>query len=166
MLFICDLKTGIVGAVQNHYSITEGQVGFLQTVFVTSYMVCSPIFGYFGDRYSRKWIMVIGTTLSMVAVFTGSFMEDYTSFLIMRAILGVGQASFATVSPTKMTRNPFPTTWRPWPFPTKMTGRPWPFPTKMTRRPPKITQKPGGKFMYFYLSLSVSYFTRFYYLFL
>ena len=100
MLFICDLNTGIVGAVQNHYSITEGQVGFLQTVFVTSYMVCSPIFGYFGDRYSRKWIMVIGTTLSMLAVFTGSFMEDYTSFLIMRAILGVGQASFATVSPT------------------------------------------------------------------
>ena len=94
------INTGIVGAVQNHYSITEGQVGFLQTVFVTSYMVCSPIFGYFGDRYSRKWIMVIGTTLSMLAVFTGSFMEDYTSFLIMRAILGVGQASFATVSPT------------------------------------------------------------------
>ena len=56
-----------------------------------------------------------------------------------------------------MTRNPFPTkmTGWPWPFPTKMTGRPWPFPTKMTRRPPKITQNPGGKFMYFYLSLSV-----------
>ena len=57
-----------------------------------------------------------------------------------------------------MTRNPFPTTWRPWPFPTKMTGRPWPFPTKMTRRPRKTTQKPGGKFVYFYLSLSSTYF--------
>ena len=65
-----------------------------------------------------------------------------------------------------MTRNPFPTkmTGWPWPFPTKMTGRPWPqsnmtgwpwpFPTKMTRRPRKTTQKPGGKFVYLYLSLS------------
>ena len=69
-----------------------------------------------------------------------------------------------TVSPTKMTRNPFPTkmTGWPWPFPTKMTRRPWPqsnmtgwpwpFPTKMTRRPRKTTQKPGGKFVYFYLT--------------
>ena len=53
---------------------------------------------------------------------------------------------------------PFPTkmTGRPWPFPTKMTGRPWPFPTKkiITRMPFRTTQKPGGKFVYFYLTLS------------
>ena len=61
--------------------------------------------------------------------------------------------------PTKMTR-------RPWPQ-SNMTGRPWPFPTNFTRRPPKTTQKPGGKLVYFYLSLSFSYFlTRFNYLFL
>ena len=35
-------------------------MGLLQTAFVVCYMLFAPVFGYLGDRYSRKWILGIG----------------------------------------------------------------------------------------------------------
>ena len=35
-------------------------LGLLQTVFVFCYLLFAPVFGYLGDRYSRKWILGIG----------------------------------------------------------------------------------------------------------
>ena len=74
-------------------------MGLIQTILVIG-LSCSPLFGYFGDRYSRKWIVAIGMTTSLLAVFIGSFMESYAGFLVMRLIVGIGQSSFATVAPT------------------------------------------------------------------
>ena len=50
---------------------TEG--GLLQTSFVISFMLFSPIFGYLGDRCTRKYIMAIGIFLWSVFVLVGSF---------------------------------------------------------------------------------------------
>ena len=91
---------GILTEVQEHFHINDSQAGFLQTIFVLSYMVFAPIFGFLGDRYSRKWIMAVGVAIWVLAVLVGSFMESFTGFLIMRAIVGVGEASYSTIAPT------------------------------------------------------------------
>jgi len=91
---------GILTQVQDYYSISDTQAGFLQTIFVLSYMIFAPVFGYLGDRYSRKWIMAVGVGIWVLAVLVGSFMQDFTAFLIMRAIVGVGEASYSTIAPT------------------------------------------------------------------
>jgi len=91
---------GILTQVQDYYSISDTQAGFLQTIFVLSYMIFAPVFGYLGDRYSRKWIMAVGVGIWVLAVLVGSFMQDFTAFLIVRAIVGVGEASYSTIAPT------------------------------------------------------------------
>ena len=63
-------------------------------------MIFAPLFGYLGDRCNRKWVMVIGITIWSVATLLGSFMEEYYSFLAMRAIVGIGEASYTTIAPT------------------------------------------------------------------
>jgi len=63
-------------------------------------MIFAPVFGYLGDRYSRKWIMAVGVGIWVLAVLVGSFMESFTGFLIMRAIVGIGEASYSTIAPT------------------------------------------------------------------
>ena len=35
-------------------------LGLLQTAFVVCYMIFAPVFGYLGDRYSRKWLLAVG----------------------------------------------------------------------------------------------------------
>ena len=102
MVFLLNIFSllGILTKVQDYYNIGDTQAGFLQTIFVISYMVFAPVFGYLGDRYSRKWIMAVGVGIWVLAVLVGSFMEDFTAFLIMRAIVGVGEASYSTIAPT------------------------------------------------------------------
>ena len=41
------------------------KLGLLQTAFVICYMLFAPLFGYAGDRWSRKWIMILGKTFDI-----------------------------------------------------------------------------------------------------
>ena len=63
-------------------------------------MVFATLFGYIGDRYNRKWVMVFGIFMWTVATLLGSFMPDYVSFMVMRALVGIGEASYTTIAPT------------------------------------------------------------------
>merc|ERR1719422_759169 len=63
-------------------------------------MIFAPIFGYTGDRHSRKLIMAFGVFLWTVFTIVGSFMQDYTTFLLCRAMVGIGEASYSTIAPT------------------------------------------------------------------
>lgn len=69
------LFSGVLSDVQKDFGIRDDQAGLLQTVFVIAYMVFAPIFGYLGDRYSRRAIMAFGVTLWSLTTMIGSFME-------------------------------------------------------------------------------------------
>ena len=72
----------------------------MQTAFIICYFASAPLFGYLGDRYSRKWIMILGIFIWGVCTLSGTFMPDYWSFLAFRASIGFGEAGFTTIAPT------------------------------------------------------------------
>ncbi|KAL1140200.1 hypothetical protein AAG570_000132 [Ranatra chinensis] len=74
--------------------------GLLQTVFVISYMLFAPLFGYLGDRYNRRLIMAFGVFLWCLTTLIGSFMKDFGWFLAFRTLVGIGEASYSTIAPT------------------------------------------------------------------
>lgn len=73
--------SGILRQVQDEYKIDDGQAGALQTAFVICYMLFAPLFGYFGDRHSRKMIMALGVLIWVAATLVGSFMPVKFIFL-------------------------------------------------------------------------------------
>ncbi|XP_032306168.1 protein spinster isoform X3 [Drosophila ananassae] len=91
---------GVLTDVRDDFNIGNDKAGLLQTVFVTSYMVCAPIFGYLGDRYSRPWIMAVGVGLWSTTTLLGSYMQDFGWFITFRALVGIGEASYSTIAPT------------------------------------------------------------------
>ncbi|KAK2723462.1 hypothetical protein QYM36_001956 [Artemia franciscana] len=93
---------GILSDVQCFYGIDDSQGGLIQTVFIIAYMVFAPIFGYMGDRYSRRLIMAVGVAFWTVAALVSSFIpqEHFYWFLIMRCLIGIGEASYSTIAPT------------------------------------------------------------------
>ncbi|XP_037041288.1 protein spinster isoform X3 [Bradysia coprophila] len=91
---------GVLNDIQEEFKIGDDAGGLLQTAFVLSYMVCAPIFGYLGDRYSRKWIMILGVALWSGTTMLGSIMPTYYPFLTFRALVGIGEASYSTIAPT------------------------------------------------------------------
>eukprot|EP00091_Calanus_sinicus_P014216 TRINITY_DN31646_c0_g1_i1.p2 TRINITY_DN31646_c0_g1~~TRINITY_DN31646_c0_g1_i1.p2 ORF type:complete len:124 (-),score=27.85 TRINITY_DN31646_c0_g1_i1:266-637(-) len=54
--------------------------GLIQTAFVVVYMAAAPIFGYLGDRYSRKYLMALGVIIWASLSLTASFMPSYCTF--------------------------------------------------------------------------------------
>ena len=67
------LLLGVLKDVQQFYSIDNSQAGLLQSSFVVSYMIFCLLFGYLGDRFKRKWIMIAGVVLWSGITFASSF---------------------------------------------------------------------------------------------
>jgi len=82
------------------FNITKDKyLGLLQTAFVICYMLFAPVFGYLGDRYSRKWLLAVGLTFWSLSTLAGSFMHNFWWFLAFRAFVGIGEASYSVVAP-------------------------------------------------------------------
>jgi MFS family permease len=82
------------------FQIGYGDSGRTVTAFMIGYFVTSPFFGYLGDRVSRKWLIAFGIFVwSLGTVLTG-FAKGFTTLLGYRVLVGLGEASYATISPS------------------------------------------------------------------
>lgn len=99
-LVFAENPTGVLPEIESEFHMDDIQSGLLQTTFVISYMIFAPAFGYLGDRYSRRWIMILGVALWSGTTLLGSFMGTYHSFILFRALVGIGEASYSTIAPT------------------------------------------------------------------
>lgn len=82
------------------FGLTDTQGGLVTSVFIVTYMILSPVFGYFGDRVPRIPLLFCGILGWSVAGLFASFAEFYWQFLVFRALVGVGEASYAVLAPT------------------------------------------------------------------
>jgi MFS family permease len=80
-----------------HLSDTE--LGFLGSAFMLSYLLIAPLFGWLGDHWSRTRLAAGGLVVWSLATVLAGFAHGYRTLLAARATVGVGEASFGTVSP-------------------------------------------------------------------
>ncbi len=93
---------GMIDSIKNdpHFNIhSDKYLGLLQTAFVICYMMFAPAFGYMGDRYNRKLILLVGLSFWSLSTLVGSFMTNFWGFLAFRAFVGIGEASYSTIAP-------------------------------------------------------------------
>jgi MFS transporter, Spinster family, sphingosine-1-phosphate transporter len=76
------------------------KMGDLQLVFIVSYMLLSPLFGFLGDRWNRWVIMGVGILLWSLASGASGLAHSYTMLLWTRVFVGVGEAAYGPVAPT------------------------------------------------------------------
>lgn len=91
---------GILPELQAEFGVSDAQGGLLTSVFVVSYMLLSPLFGFLGDRLPRKNILILGVSVWCASSLAGSWVNRFDDLLICRALVGVGEASYATIAPT------------------------------------------------------------------
>ena len=72
-IFFC--LVGVLEEIEDEFGMTkQWQGGLLQTGFVILYTASAPVFGYLGDRYSRKNLIVFCTIAWSICTLTSSFM--------------------------------------------------------------------------------------------
>ena len=70
---------GVLEKVQVAFDIQETGGSLLQIIFVVGFMFTAPLFGYLGDRYTRKWLLVGGISVWSLVTLAGSFVPKHVS---------------------------------------------------------------------------------------
>lgn len=91
--------SAVLTPLQNDLGINDGQAGRLMTAFMIGYFVTSPVFGWLGDRWSRKWLIAAGIFVWSVGTILTGFAATFAMMIGFRVLVGLGEASYATISP-------------------------------------------------------------------
>jgi MFS family permease len=79
---------------------TKAKIGALSTAFLVSYMLLAPVFGWLADRFSRWWIVAGGVALWSLASGWSGLAATFTTLLITRVFVGIGEAAYGPAAPT------------------------------------------------------------------
>jgi MFS family permease len=85
---------------QKELGFSDAQTAYPLTAFVIVYMLTSPIFGSLADRMSRKVLIALGVALWSLATAGGALATGIVTFILARALVGVGEAAYATIAPS------------------------------------------------------------------
>jgi MFS family permease len=86
--------------VKKEFLVSDAKIGVLTSAFFFTYMFAAPVVGWMGDRFPRKNIVVVGIFIWSGFTFLTWFVHDYNQLLFRHAIVGIGEASYATIAPT------------------------------------------------------------------
>ncbi len=86
--------------VKKEFMVSDAKIGLLTSAFFFTYMFAAPLIGWMGDRFPRKNIVVFGICIGSGFTFLTWFVHDYNQLLFRHAIVGIGEASYATIAPT------------------------------------------------------------------
>jgi MFS family permease len=79
--------------------LDDAQLGRLTFVFVIVYMLAAPIFGVLADRFHRPRLIAVGVVIWSLATMAAALVHDYTSLLVVRSFVGIGEAAYASLGP-------------------------------------------------------------------
>ncbi len=74
--------------------------GLLATAFLLGYFLTSPFFGARADKGSRTGLIALGVAIWSVATAATGLSHSFATMMIARVVVGVGEASYATLAPT------------------------------------------------------------------
>jgi len=85
--------------IKADFSLSDTALGFLGSAFMICYMCSAPFLGWLGDRGNRIRLASCGVAVWSLATALSGIAPGYRTLLAARTIVGIGEASFGTVSP-------------------------------------------------------------------
>lgn len=85
--------------IKSDLHLSDTGLGFLGSAFMLCYMTAAPVFGRLGDRGNRARLAAGGLAVWSLATMLSGMAGSYRTLLAARSLVGIGEASFGTVSP-------------------------------------------------------------------
>lgn len=85
--------------IKTDFRLSDTALGFLGSAFMVCYMISAPALGWVGDRASRVKLASGGLVVWSIATVMSGLAPGYRALLGARTAVGIGEASFGTVSP-------------------------------------------------------------------
>ncbi len=93
------LLAGIVAPLQQSLGASQTEIGFLTSAFLLVYMVAAPAFGLAARRASRPLLLAAGIFVWSAATLASGFVHTLLQLLLLRALVGIGEAAYSTLGP-------------------------------------------------------------------
>jgi MFS transporter, Spinster family, sphingosine-1-phosphate transporter len=90
----------VLPKIKAEFHASDFQVGALQTAFLVSYMLVSPVFGWMGDRFGRWQIIGIAVIFWSLASGASGLAIGIAVMLATRMFVGIGEAAYGPIAPT------------------------------------------------------------------
>jgi MFS family permease len=78
----------------------KAKMGLLSTAFVVTFMLASPVFGLMAGHFNRWLIIAVGVALWSLASGASGLATTFTTLLLTRCFVGIGEAAYGPVAPT------------------------------------------------------------------
>jgi predicted MFS family arabinose efflux permease len=88
----------VYGDLRARFGIDDAQIGLLQTVFMLPHAAATLPFGWAGDRYDRRRVIVAGMVVASLAGAAGALGHSYWGLAVSRAFVGLGTAAVVPVA--------------------------------------------------------------------
>lgn len=93
------LLASVLTPLKEEMGFTDDQLGTLQSAFMLGYFLTAPVFGYLGDRCPRRWLVAAGVAVWSLGTLLSGHAGTLGGLIVFRALVGLGEASFGTISP-------------------------------------------------------------------
>ncbi len=94
------VMSAVLTPLQAELRLNDAHGGALASAFMLGYFLTAPIFGYLGDKYPRKYLMLAGVALWSLATAASGLANHFASLFAIRIMVGVGEACFVTMGPS------------------------------------------------------------------
>ena len=86
--------------IQAYFQLSALETSLPLTIFILVYMCFCPVFGYLSDKgYNRKYLIAVGVFSWSIFTAATALSPNYAVYTVIRALVGVGEASYATIAP-------------------------------------------------------------------
>lgn len=93
------ILSAVLPQLQQDLGLDDDQGGTLGTAFMLGYFLTSPVFGFLGDRLPRKWLIALGIFVWSLGTVLSGLANGFWNLIWFRVLVGLGEASYATISP-------------------------------------------------------------------
>jgi MFS family permease len=94
------IPAAILPTILSELGLSDAKGGSLQTLFILTFVVVSPLAGWLGDRQPRFRLAAVGVFIWSAATFGSGLAPTYAFLVAARALIGVGEASYTVVTPS------------------------------------------------------------------
>jgi MFS family permease len=74
--------------------------GVMTSILMITQVVANPLLGRIADKWSRKWVLVIGSAVSAISAVLALIIKQPELFVLVFILMGIGGAAFWTIGLT------------------------------------------------------------------
>ncbi|MBC8072933.1 MAG: MFS transporter [Deltaproteobacteria bacterium] len=92
--------SAVAELIGTEFALEDDVTGLVGSAFMIAYTVVAPLAGWLGDRVQRRRIVAVSVAAWSLATLGSAWAPDVETLLLMRALVGIGEAGYATVAPS------------------------------------------------------------------